>query len=185
MLMLLLAHWNGCIQFLIPVLQDIPHNSWIAINRLEVNARPYLTWLHITAPVLVWASDRSVTQPGCFQTTLVVHMIIILCMVLYIQDTSSVLYYVFHAVCCYVPLQNATVGEQYSWSLFKAISHMLCIGFGRWPPQNITETWLTIVSMMVGATFYALFIGNMSTLLLSIDSSGRLYNEKVNCECLL
>ena len=57
---------------------------------------------------------------------------------------------------------------------------MLCIGFGRWPPQNITEAWLTIVSMMVGATFYALFIGNMSTLLLSIDSSGRLYNEKVH-----
>lgn len=70
--------------------------------------------------------------------------------------------------------------EQYSWALFKAISHMLCIGFGRWPPQNITEAWLTIVSMMVGATFYALFIGNMSTLLLSIDSSGRLYNEKVS-----
>lgn len=81
-------------------------------------------------------------------------------------------------------LQNATVGEQYSWALFKAISHMLCIGFGRWPPQNITDTWLTIVSMVVGATFYALFIGNMSTLLLSIDSSGRLYNEKVNFECL-
>jgi len=56
---------------------------------------------------------------------------------------------------------------------------MLCIGFGRWPPQNITEAWLTIISMMVGATFYALFIGNMSTLLLSIDTSGRLYNEKV------
>ena len=75
--------------------------------------------------------------------------------------------------------QNATVAEKYSWSLFKAISHMLCIGFGRWPPQNVTEVWLTIVSMMTGATFYALFIGNMSTLLLSIDSSGRLYSEKV------
>ena len=30
--MLLLAHWNGCIQFLIPVLQDVPDNSWIALN---------------------------------------------------------------------------------------------------------------------------------------------------------
>ena len=78
-----------------------------------------------------------------------------------------------------VSVQNVTVAEKYSWSLFKAISHMLCIGFGRWPPQNTTEVWLTIVSMMTGATFYALFIGNMSTLLLSIDSSGRLYNEKV------
>ena len=77
-------------------------------------------------------------------------------------------------------MQDAPVGEQYSWSLFKAISHMLCIGFGRWPPQNTTEVWLTIISMMVGATFYALFIGNMSTLLLSIDSSGRIYNEKVH-----
>ena len=71
------------------------------------------------------------------------------------------------------------MGVQYSWSLFKAISHMLCIGFGRFPPQNTTEVWLTIISMMIGATFYALFIGNMSTLLLSIDSSGRIYNEKV------
>ena len=76
-------------------------------------------------------------------------------------------------------MQDASVMEKYSWALFKAISHMLCIGFGRWPPQNVTEAWLTIVSMMIGATFYALFIGNMSTLLLSIDSSGRLYNEKV------
>ena len=80
-------------------------------------------------------------------------------------------------------VQNASVGEQYSWSLFKAISHMLCIGFGCWPPQNTTEVWLTIISMMVGATFYSLFIGNMSTLLLSIDSSGRIYNEKVSCLC--
>ena len=37
LLMLLLAHWNGCIQFLIPALQDVPHNSWIAINNLEVS----------------------------------------------------------------------------------------------------------------------------------------------------
>ena len=76
-------------------------------------------------------------------------------------------------------VQNATAGEQYSWAMFKALSHMLSIGFGRFPPQNVTEVWLTILSMIVGATFYALFIGNISTLLLSSDSSGRLYDEKV------
>lgn len=63
--------------------------------------------------------------------------------------------------------------------MFKALSHMLSIGFGRFPPQNVTEVWLTILSMIVGATFYALFIGNISTILLSSDSSGRLYDEKV------
>ncbi len=35
-LMIFLAHWNACFQFLIPVMQDIPIDSWIAINRLQV-----------------------------------------------------------------------------------------------------------------------------------------------------
>ena len=56
---------------------------------------------------------------------------------------------------------------------------MLSIGFGRFPPQNLTDVWLTMASMVIGATFYALFIGNVSALLLSTDSSGRLYDEKV------
>ena len=56
---------------------------------------------------------------------------------------------------------------------------MLCIGYGRYPPQTIIEIWLTLCSMTIGATFYAVFIGIMSSLIMSIDSSGRLYNEKV------
>jgi hyperpolarization activated cyclic nucleotide-gated potassium channel 2 len=35
-LMLLLGHWSGCFQFLIPMLQDFPANSWISINNLQV-----------------------------------------------------------------------------------------------------------------------------------------------------
>jgi hyperpolarization activated cyclic nucleotide-gated potassium channel 2 len=69
--------------------------------------------------------------------------------------------------------------HQYSWSLFNAMSHMLCIGYGRFPPNNITELWVMLCSMTIGATFYAVFIGIMSTLIMSIDSSGRLYKEKV------
>lgn len=34
--MLLLAHWNGCIQYLVPYLQGIPEDSWIYINDLQV-----------------------------------------------------------------------------------------------------------------------------------------------------
>lgn len=60
---------------------------------------------------------------------------------------------------------------------------MLCIGYGRFPPHTVGEAWLTILSMLAGATFYAIFIGHMSSLLMHIDSSGRLYNEKVS-ECL-
>jgi hypothetical protein len=39
----------------------------------------------------------------------------------------------FLAVRCV--FQEAYWLEQYSWALFKAMSHMLCIGYGRFPPQ--------------------------------------------------
>ena len=69
--------------------------------------------------------------------------------------------------------------EQYSWSLFKAMSHMLCIGYGRFPPQSLTDMWLTMLSMISGATCYAMFLGHATNLIQSLDSSRRQYREKV------
>lgn len=57
---------------------------------------------------------------------------------------------------------------------------MICIGYGRFPPQNTIEVWVTIVSMLIGASFYAVFIGHISTLVYSVDSASRQYNERVN-----
>ena len=129
---LLLAHWNGCVQFLVPSIQEFPRDSWVSINNLKVGILPTV-------------------------------------------------YLNTHICCIYVLLfnQNATVGTQYSWAVFKSISHMLCIGFGRWPPQNTTEVWITIISMLIGASLYAMFIGHISTLIHSANSSSRQYNEKV------
>ena len=56
---------------------------------------------------------------------------------------------------------------------------MLCIGYGRHPPQNMPETCVTITSMMTGATFYALFIAYSINVIQSMDSPGRSYREKV------
>merc|ERR1719229_472762 len=49
------------------------------------------------------------------------------------------------------------------------MSHMLCIGYGRFPPQSLTDMWLTMLSMISGAT----------SLIQSLDSSRRQYREKV------
>jgi len=35
-IMLLIGHWNGCLQFLVPMLLDFPSNTWVAINELQV-----------------------------------------------------------------------------------------------------------------------------------------------------
>ena len=37
-LMLLLGHWNGCLQWLVPMMQNFPQDSWVAINELQVMA---------------------------------------------------------------------------------------------------------------------------------------------------
>lgn len=37
-MMLLIGHWSGCLQFLVPMLQGFPPNSWVAINELQVRS---------------------------------------------------------------------------------------------------------------------------------------------------
>ncbi|XP_069074540.1 potassium/sodium hyperpolarization-activated cyclic nucleotide-gated channel 3 [Pleurodeles waltl] len=107
-MMLLLCHWDGCLQFLVPMLQDFPEDCWVSIN----------------------------------------HMV------------------------------NESWGKQYSHALFKAMSHMLCIGYGQQAPEGMTDVWLTMLSMIVGATCYAMFIGHATALIQSLDSSRRQYQEK-------
>ncbi|XP_063782540.1 potassium/sodium hyperpolarization-activated cyclic nucleotide-gated channel 4 [Pseudophryne corroboree] len=107
-MMLLLCHWDGCLQFLVPMLQDFPDKCWVSLNRM----------------------------------------------------------------------QNASWGKQYSYALFKAMSHMLCIGYGQQAPVSMSDVWLTMLSMIVGATCYAMFIGHATALIQSLDSSRRQYQEK-------
>eukprot|EP00118_Oscarella_pearsei_P005056 m.22589 g.22589 ORF g.22589 m.22589 type:complete len:596 (+) comp28364_c0_seq2:538-2325(+) len=108
--MLLLAHWSGCVQFMVPFMQGFPEDSWVAINHL----------------------------------------------------------------------QDSPVGVRYTWSVFKSLSHMLCIGYGRFPPMNVSDAWLTIISMLLGASFYALFIGHISSHILTANSPTRLFEAKIN-----
>uniref|UniRef100_A0A8C5TYU6 Cyclic nucleotide-binding domain-containing protein n=1 Tax=Malurus cyaneus samueli TaxID=2593467 RepID=A0A8C5TYU6_9PASS len=107
-MMLLLCHWDGCLQFLVPMLQDFPDDCWVALNRMV----------------------------------------------------------------------NDSWGKQYSYALFKAMSHMLCIGYGQQAPVGMSDVWLTMLSMIVGATCYAMFIGHATALIQSLDSSRRQYQEK-------
>ena len=38
-MMLLLCHWDGCLQFLVPMLQDFPDDCWVSINNMVVSVR--------------------------------------------------------------------------------------------------------------------------------------------------
>ncbi|KAI7795576.1 putative potassium/sodium hyperpolarization-activated cyclic nucleotide-gated channel 1-like, partial [Triplophysa rosa] len=107
-MMLLLCHWDGCLQFLVPFLQDFPPDCWVSLNGMV----------------------------------------------------------------------NDSWGKQYSYALFKAMSHMLCIGYGARAPVSMSDLWITMLSMIVGATCYAMFVGHATALIQSLDSSRRQYQEK-------
>ncbi|KAF7406520.1 hypothetical protein HZH68_005889 [Vespula germanica] len=139
-MMLLIGHWSGCLQFLVPMLQGFPSNSWVAINELQLSNLDRLNASKMTS------RQYRVELPGILEGKL---------------------------------LQDSFWLEQYSWALFKAMSHMLCIGYGRFPPQSLTDMWLTMLSMISGATCYALFLGHATNLIQSLDSSRRQYREKV------
>jgi len=36
-MMLLLCHWNGCLTFMVPMLQDFPPECWVAKNNMVVS----------------------------------------------------------------------------------------------------------------------------------------------------
>ncbi|KAL7854036.1 hypothetical protein AOLI_G00208800 [Acnodon oligacanthus] len=58
------------------------------------------------------------------------------------------------------------------------MSHMLCIGYGARAPVSMSDLWITMLSMIVGATCYAMFVGHATALIQSLDSSRRQYQEK-------
>lgn len=77
---------------------------------------------------------------------------------------------------------NTSIFTIYTHSVYRAMSHMVSIGYGHKKPINVIEIWLTILSMMLGATCYAIFIGHISSLVMALNYSGRKFEEKV-AEC--
>ena len=71
-MMMIVAHWNGCLHFLVPLLQEFPKDCWVELCQL--------------------------------------------------QDKE---WYI-----------------QYGWALFKTLSHMLSIGYGRFTPVSKEVAWV-------------------------------------------
>lgn len=54
--------------------------------------------------------------------------------------------------------KDTSTVAQYGWSLFRAVSQMLCIGYGQFPPSP-TDMYVTVTMMLLGAILFAVFIG--------------------------
>ena len=69
-------------------------------------------------------------------------------------------------------LEDESRPVQYLWSLFMALSHMLCIGYGPpGSPGTITELSMTIMSMLIGASLYVILIGLITANLMTFKDN--------------
>ena len=74
--------------------------------------------------------------------------------------------------------------KQYTYALFNALSHMLCIGYGThgnlMAPTSAIEVSITILSMLSGASFYVVLVGIIASIILAMDHSGSVYKMKLD-----
>lgn len=55
-MMLLLCHWDGCLTFMVPMLQDFPSDCWVAKNNMVVSACSLMpSYTHALYYVNTWS----------------------------------------------------------------------------------------------------------------------------------
>ncbi|ORY36820.1 hypothetical protein BCR33DRAFT_789988 [Rhizoclosmatium globosum] len=75
------------------------------------------------------------------------------------------------------PQFNPTeVYNVYTWTFFQAVGNIFPMSF---KPQTAMEQAFAIVFIVIGAVLYAAFVGYVSSAAMSINPSGRLYNQKM------
>ena len=80
----------------------------------------------------------------------------------------------------YLDIEDARISTQYSWALFTSLSHMLCIGYGVTNPVVVPEVWVTTFSMTSGAVLLGCVVGSITTVMLSLDSSGQRFSSHMD-----
>lgn len=67
---------------------------------------------------------------------------------------------------------------QYTWALFLAASQMFCIGYGPVMPLVVQEAWMIMLSFIMGASLFAVFVGIITSVLISIDAISSQFYQK-------
>lgn len=74
-------------------------------------------------------------------------------------------------------LWDRPIFERYLHSLLRALSNMGCLGYGYEPPLSVEDVLCTIFAILIGATWFALFIANVSNILINMSQNHKKYNE--------
>ncbi|ORY41857.1 hypothetical protein BCR33DRAFT_326379 [Rhizoclosmatium globosum] len=72
--------------------------------------------------------------------------------------------------------QTESLWDSYLWCFVMAVGNMFPMSY---KPQTKLEQFMAIIFIFVGAGLYAVLVGYISSAAISVDNSGRLYNQKM------
>ncbi|RKO90424.1 hypothetical protein BDK51DRAFT_25740 [Blyttiomyces helicus] len=70
--------------------------------------------------------------------------------------------------------------ERYTIGFYSSAAETLSAGFGSIPPNSTYRRWFGTLNIIIGATFQAVLVGNVSTFLIRLDCSGQRYNQMID-----
>ena len=75
---------------------------------------------------------------------------------------------------------DSSMGQQYFESVYWAFQTVTTVGYGDFSISTPNEYILALLWMIVGVNFYSFTIGNVSSIIASMDSKAALLNSKLN-----
>ncbi|KAL2912093.1 hypothetical protein HK105_208446 [Polyrhizophydium stewartii] len=69
--------------------------------------------------------------------------------------------------------------DRYTIGFYSSAAEMLAAGFGAEEPTVTADRWLKVCNMLISALFSAVFVGNISSFIIGLDSTGRMFNQKL------
>ena len=90
---------------------------------------------------------------------------------------SNAYFKLIHVVPDEMPFE--TLMDRYTYSFFSSFAETIADGFAAEQPRVTVDRWLKMFNMFFGALITASLIGNVSDLIIHMDSSGRSFNEKL------
>lgn len=111
-MMLLLCHWDGCLQFLVPMLQDFPPDCWVAKNKMVVSI--FRWFLNLNQIFFSFCRGFMLSTPHLMWFLLITVLNLCMCS----SWGSSVLYFVIFGLFLFVQYSEIHFNRQKKLSDF-------------------------------------------------------------------
>ena len=74
---------------------------------------------------------------------------------------------------------NSSIRDIYVSSIYWAAQTLTTVGYGEFGAQNPYEMLITVIWMLLGAAFYSVVVGSLTSVIIDADSADQELNRKL------